>query len=77
MSPIDILLKLHGDENLEWTWQCEPSRQPVFMVLDGVIATPVNLRDYPQFYEELPNKVFQFTAAARKRYLALPREFGL
>lgn len=71
---IDILITSCCKQSLEWTWQAAPGSQPIFHVTtDGEYLGIVNLRDYPQFFEELPDRVFTLTAAARKRYTSLPR----
>ena len=75
MKPIDILLMSLCKQSMEWERQFTAKRPPIFTTRehDAVEIGCVDLRDYPTYFESLPNGRYRLTAEARRRYLSMPR----
>lgn len=75
LTPIEGFLVsiFRKNKSMEWIHQ----GSPIFAYKADLEAPldHIDLRDWPDLFEALPNRTYKATAAARKLYLSLPRPF--
>lgn len=73
LQPIEGFLVsiFRNSKTMEWSHQ----GSPVFAYKADLEAPPehIDLRDHPELFEALPDRVYRATAAARSMYYSLPR----